>query len=639
MNIKEEFNKNILKQFCKLYNIKKKQLSNPHHYFRYSCFKYNYFIKHIPIPIFKKSSYYETVLIEFRIFPHLEFLIRNTILKLNNEKWSHTIICGTTNYDFIYTICQEISLNINIIKMDIDNLTQSEYSELLTTAFFWNLLKGEKILIYQEDSILFKNNIEDFLNYDYIGAPFNKSANDTPNSVGNGGLSLRSKSKMLKIINSIPVDTCVFNNSTLNYMEFAKMTFPPEDVYFSKCMQDFQIGNVADWNIAYNFSSEQIFNPNSFGGHKFWVSNKNVKDHLNKTFNYKKYKNNNNILDYLKYNNKPFHFNKNNKISNAFDVDLNIFCKIHNHSYINNNENNILQIVNNKIMNGFIYHPKQLINIFPDIKIYTFLNNMYIIQKKNTYLLKDFINNHLYNLNFDELSSLLIKHKYSNLDDTNNLLLLVFIGNEEIGITLINKIIQYKLIQSKFNIAFCFNSENIFSSENIKNSIKTNFKNYAIYICKEHGTDIIPTLLMYKDISKNYKFEHILKFHTKSIVIPFNELTDYLLSKPLYQLLKYKLKNCNCIGHPDYYKDLFKDAFNNKLKYLNRHFLDSHKNFVAGTIFYSSTIMFDTILEFIKNNNYRSYLLNNLYENNSINKDFSPIHFLERLFGIINLPL
>ena len=96
--------------------------------------------------------------------------------------------------------------------MDIENLTQSEYSELLTTSYFWNLLKGEKILIYQEDSILFKNNIQDFLKYDFIGAPFNKRSDDTLNSVGNGGLSLRSKSKMLEVINLIPVDDCVFNN-------------------------------------------------------------------------------------------------------------------------------------------------------------------------------------------------------------------------------------------------------------------------------------------------------------------------------------------------------------------------------------------------------------------------------------------
>jgi hypothetical protein len=59
--------------------------------------------------------------------------------------------------------------------------------------------------------------------------------------------------------------------------------------------------------------------------------------------------------------------------------------------------------------------------------------------------------------------------------------------------------------------------------------------------------------------------------------------------------------------------------------------------FVGGTIFYAENIVFEKVIEFLKNNNYRSYFLNNLYENNSINKEFSPIHFLERLFGIIKL--
>jgi hypothetical protein len=58
---------------------------------------------------------------------------------------------------------------------------------------------------------------------------------------------------------------------------------------------------------------------------------------------------------------------------------------------------------------------------------------------------------------------------------------------------------------------------------------------------------------------------------------------------------------------------------------------------VGGTIFYADSIVFEKVIDFIKNNNYRSYLLNSLYENNSINEDFSPIHFLERLFGIIKL--
>jgi hypothetical protein len=62
-----------------------------------------------------------------------------------------------------------------------------------------------------------------------------------------------------------------------------------------------------------------------------------------------------------------------------------------------------------------------------------------------------------------------------------------------------------------------------------------------------------------------------------------------------------------------------------------------HNTFIGGTIFYTSNRAFLKVLEFMKKTNYRSYLLNNLYENNSINKDFSPIHFLERLFGCIKL--
>ena len=65
--------------------------------------------------------------------------------------------------------------------------------------------------------------------------------------------------------------------------------------------------------------------------------------------------------------------------------------------------------------------------------------------------------------------------------------------------------------------------------------------------------------------------------------------------------------------------------------------IDADKEFVAGTIFYAQSKVFDTMIEFVKNNNYRSFLLNNLYENNSINKEHSPTHLLERLFGVIKL--
>ena len=124
----------------------------------------------------------------------------------------------------------------------------------------------------------------------------------------------------------------------------------------------------------------------------------------------------------------------------------------------------------------------------------------------------------------------MIKNKYCDLNKKLDLLLLVFIGNEERGIDLINRITEYNKIQ-EFNVSFCFNSEHLFSSEKLKKIIKANFKFYAIYISNELGTDITPSLLMYNEIRKNYHFSHIIKLHTKSITNQFNELTNYLLKK------------------------------------------------------------------------------------------------------------
>jgi hypothetical protein len=63
-------------------------------------------------------------------------------------------------------------------------------------------------LVFQTDSmILNKDRIYDFMNYDYVGAPFNtkfKWLQKYPKTdfynVGNGGLSLRRKSKMMEIL-------------------------------------------------------------------------------------------------------------------------------------------------------------------------------------------------------------------------------------------------------------------------------------------------------------------------------------------------------------------------------------------------------------------------------------------------------
>ena len=268
---------NKIDEYCDLMNKTKNEiLSNAKEEFRYFCFRYLDYIRCLDLPIIKQDNYYEAVLIEYRCLPHLEFLIRNCIHKLGSE-WSQTIVCGNLNYDYILDLVNKIDRDIKVIKTDYDNLYPSEYSMLLSSKPFWDLFYGEKILIYQEDTCIFKNNIMDFVEWDYIGAPWKKEQNDTPNCVGNGGLSLRSKRCMLEVISKIGIKETTYNSSTINYMNNTKSFCPPEDVYFSKNMQELNIGKVADWDSAYNFSSECVLNKDSFGCHNLWCSTTNWK--------------------------------------------------------------------------------------------------------------------------------------------------------------------------------------------------------------------------------------------------------------------------------------------------------------------------------------------------------------------------
>ena len=262
-SLREEFN-------C-IYQTTNSDSSNPKIEYRYFCYRYLNYIRNLSLPTIQKGKQNEAVLIEFRTFPHLEFTIRNTILKLGSD-WSHTVVCGKNNYALMVEICRRISTEIKVINTQMTNITLSEYSILFSLKTFWNLFTGDKILIYQEDTCIFKSNIHEFLEWDYIGAPWSKHQNDNPHCVGNGGLSLRTKQCMLDVIDKISIHTTIPNSSTLNYMKSMGLKYVPEDVYFSKNMIEYSIGRVADWETARRFSVESIYHPDSFGGHNFWIA-------------------------------------------------------------------------------------------------------------------------------------------------------------------------------------------------------------------------------------------------------------------------------------------------------------------------------------------------------------------------------
>lgn len=355
--------------FLKIYNLKKKPLNDNKLKFRYICLKNLESIKKIIIPNILVNLPNEVVLIEFRNFHHIEFLLRNAILKINKKSnWSFSIVCGELNYGLICNIRDRIHQNIKIYKLNMENVDQSEYSMLLTNESFWNMFNGEKLLIMQEDSFIFKENLEEFLEYDYIGAPWKKNQNDTPNCVGNGGLSLRTKSIMLKILKFESITNTKFKQSTKNYMKHCNLEFPPEDVYFSKIMQTYNIGNIADFETAKKFSSESIYNKISFGGHCFWKGceyweeelNNNLKKLYNEYIDLSKYdyikiiplsEININLKNKLKFQvvETPFDFISNKSIENIFNSIIDKY-KINKEDFKYNNNNLLL---NKKY--GFLY--------------------------------------------------------------------------------------------------------------------------------------------------------------------------------------------------------------------------------------------------------------------------------------------
>ena len=66
-------------------------------------------------------------------------------------------------------------------------------------------------------------------------------------------------------------------------------------------------------------------------------------------------------------------------------------------------------------------------------------------------------------------------------------------------------------------------------------------------------------------------------------------------------------------------------------------YIDKNKQFIAFSIYFTHKEVIQSVLEFIKNNNYRAYFLNNMYDNSIINFKTTPIHFLEYLLGVIKI--
>ena len=198
-------------------------------------------------PKLKNNTDYYAVIVEPREDFDMKIIMKTVMYFLNetksNIKWGLQIFHGTKNVELIKKQTYNWG-DVTYTDLNVSNLTKQEYNNLLKTNEFWDKVKGKKVLIFQTDSILIRHGIDEFLSFDYVGAPWLKPKENS--FVGNGGLSLRTVTKMKEICN-----------------KFGDSNEPMEDIFFMTHLKE----NVADFETAKRFSVEDLHYPTPLGIH------------------------------------------------------------------------------------------------------------------------------------------------------------------------------------------------------------------------------------------------------------------------------------------------------------------------------------------------------------------------------------
>ena len=202
------------------------------------------------------SSSYTAIIVEPRKHKALEYVLNNFLENLD-DKWNIILFHGNLNEDYSKDIIykNKHKNRIKLINLKVDNLTISDYSNLFYSKDFYNYIPTEIFLVFQTDTIIcsqYKDYIYKFIEYDYVGAPWKDGR------VGNGGLSLRKKSKMLEILNKCSLTDIV-----------------PEDRMYEDKFFSISCNKVTNYKPTFEkakeFSIETVLNDKSFGLHKAYA--------------------------------------------------------------------------------------------------------------------------------------------------------------------------------------------------------------------------------------------------------------------------------------------------------------------------------------------------------------------------------
>lgn len=203
------------------------------------------------------ESFLECVIVETRCHINLEPVLKNMSCMI--PYCAITIFHSKENEEYIKNIIYKNGPNkIKMILLDMKIIRPNDYSEFFCREKTWSILTSPKILTFNYDTGIRKNNILRFMEYDYVGAPWNHIIyGNRYIEMGNGGFCLRDRKRMYDIC-------CKFKR---NKNHFIGIEGEPDDTFFASKLINILDAKLPSREIASSFSIEHIYHPDTLGFH------------------------------------------------------------------------------------------------------------------------------------------------------------------------------------------------------------------------------------------------------------------------------------------------------------------------------------------------------------------------------------